>query len=162
METHSPNSEITVLTCFTYDSLWQRWQGFRNMGLVPPLLKNSTELKFYKVLGSGSGNGFSKWPHWGQYFMLTVWSDLASAKAFFDKESVAPAIERLRKHRCSEWSLVLEPYQSFGHGINRILLVLRTTKEKLDASLVYFNKSTNKVFYDVEIFGVMYQKSAVQ
>lgn len=108
------DSEYTVITCFTYESYWQKWQGFRNMGLVPPLLKNTPNLKFFKILGSGSGNGFSKWPHWGQYFLLTVWTKLESAQAFFDQNSASSAMQRVRKHRSTEWSLVLEPYQSFG------------------------------------------------
>lgn len=144
METHSSNSEVTILTCFTYTSLWQRWQGFRNMGLVPPLLKNSKDLLFYKVLGSGSGNGFSKWPHWGQYFMLTVWSDLESAEAFFNKESVAPAIQRLRKHRCSEWSLVLEPYKSFGAWDRQNPFSSKDHQRKKDASLVVLTRAQIK------------------
>ena len=140
---HQSNSEVTVLTCFTYKSFWQKWQGFRNMGLVPPLLKNSKDLKFFKILGSGAGDGFRKWPNWGQYFLLTVWSSLDAAQAFFHEDSTAPSLLRVRKHRSSEWSLVLEPYQSFG-AWDKQNPFNNHHQKKLDTSLVVLTRAQIK------------------
>ena len=107
-------SEVTLLTCYQYQGFWPKWQAFRNMGLIPPLLKDTPNLLFYKTMGSGGSDGFGKWPNWGQYFLLTVWRDAESAQQYISQESTHPAILRLRTYRQSEWSLLLQPYKSVG------------------------------------------------
>ena len=44
---------IVTVSFFHYRGGWCKWQGFRNMGLVPPLLKRVDGLNFSKMLGSG-------------------------------------------------------------------------------------------------------------
>ena len=109
------NAEQTVvLSCHLYDRAYQRWQGFRNMGLVPPLWRETPSLSFAKMLGSGAGEGFSVWPHWGRYLSLTVWDSREAAEAYLSPKSQHLALQRLRKHQSSEWSLLLKPYKAHG------------------------------------------------
>lgn len=116
----SEQGEVTLLTCYRYEGAWNCWQGFRSMGLVPPLLRGTPGLKFSKMLGSGGGDGFSVYPDWGRYFLLTVWEDSASALSFIhgqassEDASVHPAIARLNLHRSAEWWVALHPYRTHG------------------------------------------------
>ena len=108
------HDQTVILTCHTYESAYQKWQGFRNMGLVPPLWRDTPSLTFYKMLGSGGGDGFSLWPNWGQYYSLTTWDTPEAADQYLKEGSLHPAIKRLRRHQSSEWSLILRPYKAHG------------------------------------------------
>lgn len=55
----------------------------RQMQDANRILKSVPGLHFYKLLGSGSGNGFSVVPDTSTYALLSVWEDQASAEAFF-------------------------------------------------------------------------------
>lgn len=45
------------------------------MRLYPALMAGKPGLAFFKMLGSGSGEGFSLWPDWSTYAHLSVWED---------------------------------------------------------------------------------------
>ncbi len=55
----------------------------RQMQAANRILKSVSGLYFYKLLGSGSGNGFSVVPDTSTYALLSVWEDQACAEAFF-------------------------------------------------------------------------------
>lgn len=55
----------------------------RQMQAAHPFLKSVSGLCFYKLLGSGGGNGFSIIPDTSTYALLAVWENRASADAFF-------------------------------------------------------------------------------
>lgn len=108
------HEEVTLLTCYDYQGLWNRWQGFRNMGLVPPQRGDDPQLRFAKMLGSGGGRGFDLWPNWGRYFSLTVWSNRDAAALHQSELHPHPSVRHMRRHRDREWSLLLRPYKAHG------------------------------------------------
>jgi heme-degrading monooxygenase HmoA len=116
---YTESEQVTLLTCHLYQTPYQKWQGFRNMGLAPRLFKETPGLLFSKMLGSGGGGGFSVWPHWGRYFSLTVWSHREFADDFLDLSSQCEAMLRLRRHQSTEWSLFLKPFMAHGQWDRR-------------------------------------------
>ena len=66
--------QTTVISFFTYHGFGKKWKALGRMGR-PPLLKHSIPgLTFWKSLGSGSGNGFSIWPDFSTFGLLTVFN----------------------------------------------------------------------------------------
>ena len=53
------------------------------MGLGFPFLQNVAGLSFFKLLGTGAGQGFSLMPDFSTYALLTVWEDQDSADHFY-------------------------------------------------------------------------------
>ena len=54
------------------------------MYLANFLIKKTSGLKFYKLLGTGAGAGFSLYPDFSTYSILCVWDDLNSANDFIN------------------------------------------------------------------------------
>ncbi|GAB5564403.1 MAG: hypothetical protein Wins2KO_14660 [Winogradskyella sp.] len=74
--------QTSVVSFFKYKGFNNKWQALGRMGR-PPLLKSTIEgLSFWKALGSGSGNGFSIWPDFSTFGLLTVFNSEHDAKAF--------------------------------------------------------------------------------
>jgi hypothetical protein len=74
---------LTTITFFKFQKN-KRW-AFAQMGLVPLMLEQKEGLKFFKLMGTGGGNGFSLWPDFGTYAFLGVWDSQKSADDFLSR-----------------------------------------------------------------------------
>lgn len=59
------------------------WWAFTQMGLHRNYLESIEGQQFYKMLGTGSGPGFSMYPDFYTYALLQVWEDLSYFKKFY-------------------------------------------------------------------------------
>jgi heme-degrading monooxygenase HmoA len=59
------------------------------MYLAAKLMNNTSGLDFYKLLGTGSGAGFSLYPDFSTYSILCIWKDRSSADNFINKSNHA-------------------------------------------------------------------------
>ena len=57
------------------------------MGLHRRHFKNIDGLNFYKMLGTGSGPGFSMYPDFSTYALLLTWDNELSASKYFNSNS---------------------------------------------------------------------------
>lgn len=81
-------SQTVIISFFNYKGFKNKWNAFTRMG-IPPLLNKTVEgLTFWKALGSGSGNGFSIWPDWATFGLLTVFNSEAHANAFLESNII--------------------------------------------------------------------------
>ncbi len=92
---------ITTLSFATYSdsrawSLLQMQLGHGQLAQVPGL-------RFYKLLGTGAGSGFSLWPDWDTYALLSVWEDLSVAQAFSRASPFAALHLERAHHRETFW-----------------------------------------------------------
>lgn len=71
--------QVATISFFQYKGK-QKWWAFRQMKIAPPQLDKLQDLQFFKMLGSGGGNGFSILPDFSVYAVLCVWKSYASAK----------------------------------------------------------------------------------
>lgn len=83
----------------------------RQMAVLPPKLKNTDNLEFFKVLGTGAGLGYSSLPNFNQWGLLTVWPTLSHAQSFFEQSSIMAEY----REKCSEeFSVFMRPVRSRG------------------------------------------------
>ena len=68
-------------------------------------------LRFWKLLGSGKGNGFSLRPDFSRYALLAVWASEAEANHFFNDSSMGQAF---REQAFEQWTIWLAPIRSHG------------------------------------------------
>jgi heme-degrading monooxygenase HmoA len=87
------------------------------MGKNSKLINKTKGLLFYKFLGTGGRNGFSLWPDWSTYALLTTWENEEDAKKFINKGEIISLYKQKTK---SIHLLTLEPFKSHGKwdGIN--------------------------------------------
>ena len=81
-------TQTTVISLFKYKGLRNKWNALGRMGRPPLLNKNINGLTFWKPLGSGSGNGFSVWPDFSTFGLLTVFNNEAQANQFLDSQII--------------------------------------------------------------------------
>lgn len=106
----TPGAFVT-LSLFRFGPWRDRLWAFKQMGVSAPLLDAVPGLRFHRLLGTGSGDGFSPWPDTHDVGLLQVWATGFDAKAYFGdhplhQEFTARAIEQYR----------LDLLPEFGHG----------------------------------------------
>ncbi len=114
----------TTMTLFGF-RFAERFWAFAQMGFAPTKLKSVEGLRFWKLLGSGHGSGFSLRPNWSRYGLLAVWESADAADLFFAKSSL---IQEYRHHAEEIWTVRLLPIQAHGSwsGVNPFLPVAST------------------------------------
>jgi heme-degrading monooxygenase HmoA len=60
-----------------------KYWAFKQMQLLPPQLAKIKGSEFVKLLGTGSGFGFSLWPDFSTYALLMKWENENQAEDFF-------------------------------------------------------------------------------
>ncbi len=80
-------------------------------------LQNVDGLNFYKLLGSGKGDGFNPYPDWGTYALLTIWDSVEAAETFIENNSLIAHYER---KATSLTHYFMQPIRSHGlwSGVN--------------------------------------------
>lgn len=58
-------------------------------------------LEFYKLMGSGKGDGFNPWPDWSTYAVLTIWKDEASADDFLQNSTLYKSYRQKADNVCT-------------------------------------------------------------
>ena len=90
--------QTTVISFFKYHGFGKKWKALGRMGR-PPLLKHSIPgLTFWKSLGSGSGNGFSIWPDFSTFGLLTVFNSEIEARNFLESSIINEYMQDCTKH----------------------------------------------------------------
>jgi len=87
------------------------------MAFARPQLARISGLRFWKLLGSGHGRGFSFRPNWGRYGLLAVWEHVDALENFFANSSL---LRRYRRHANEIWTVRLTPIEVHGQwsGVN--------------------------------------------
>lgn len=78
-------NQIVTITFYTYKGFWNKWNAFARMGNFKLKPKDIEGLEFFKLLGSGGGNGFSIFPDFSTYAFLGVWNNELAAQQAFQK-----------------------------------------------------------------------------
>lgn len=103
---------VVTFSLFGFASLQQRLWAFSQMGLAKPVLRAIPDLQFFKLMGTGSGAGFSTRPNFGVYTLLAEWPSLEVAR---DRMSSAKGFDGYRKTADRMATLYLEPVSTRGH-----------------------------------------------
>jgi heme-degrading monooxygenase HmoA len=118
---------LTTLTLFGYSGAEKIW-AFMQMAFARPHLRRVSGLRFWKLLGSGDGRGFSLRPNWSRYALLAVWENLDALKKFFATSTLMRAY---RQHAQEIWTVRLLPLETHGawSGVNPFPQFVPTPKE---------------------------------
>lgn len=80
-------SQVTSVEVFRYSGFQNKRWALAQMREFHPGMKNVPGLVFYKLLGSGAGNGFSIWPDFSTFVLLTVWENREARESFQTENS---------------------------------------------------------------------------
>lgn len=103
-------SSLTTITLFGYGPAERFW-AFNRMGSARALLARTPGLRFWRLLGTGRGKGFSLRPDFSRYGLLGVWD---GAEAFEDFHNDSTLMTSYRSHAEELWSVRLLPVQAHG------------------------------------------------
>jgi len=74
--------QVSCITLIKYEKLSSKIWGFGMMQFAHKHFSGVAGLQFYKLMGSGKGDGFNPWPDWSTYAVLTVWDSEEAADRF--------------------------------------------------------------------------------
>lgn len=103
--------QTVSLSLFRYESLFDRVSAFAMMGLARRKMRRIEGLDFWKLCGSGTGEGFTPVPNTGVYAILAVWKDEATAR---EQILSADGYQSFRRHACEHWTILLNPVSARG------------------------------------------------
>lgn len=100
-----------TLSLFRFESVRDRVWAFGQMGFAHFAMRGLPGLGFYKLFGSGTGEGFTPKPNFGVYAILAGWASHECAHQALANEAV---FRRYRAHATESWSLHMTPRRSWG------------------------------------------------
>lgn len=103
--------QTVSLSLFRFASLRARTWALWMMGAARPALARQPDLGFWKLCGSGSGEGFTPRPNTSVYAILAAWPDAGTARHHVEH---SPLWQRYRTRASEHWSLFLTPISSRG------------------------------------------------
>ncbi|MFN4099275.1 MAG: spheroidene monooxygenase [Pararhodobacter sp.] len=100
-----------ALSLFRFDRLATRLWVITQMALSRPALGRLPGLSFYKLCGSGTGEGFTPRPDFSVWAILTTWDSEAQAR---EALSTAKVFRRWRAKAAESWTVHLQPSSARG------------------------------------------------
>lgn len=94
------------LSFFRFAPRLNRIWALAMMGLARPAMARVTDIGFWKLCGSGTGEGFTPVPNTGVYAILATWPDLETAQR---QVRDAGVYNRYRRHATEDWTVFLSP-----------------------------------------------------
>jgi heme-degrading monooxygenase HmoA len=101
---------LVTLSLYGFSGAARAW-AFAQMGLARPRMAGVEGLRFWKLLGSGRGGGFSLRPDWSRYGLVAAWETPEAADVFFASSPVAAAY---RERADEVWTVRLRPTSAHG------------------------------------------------
>src|SRR6056297_2565478 len=103
--------QTVSLSFFRFAPGLNRVWAFVMMGLARPALARVPGIGFWKLCGSGTGEGFTPVPNTGVYAILATWPDLATAERL---TAQADVFRRYARHAAEVWTVFLTPVSTRG------------------------------------------------
>lgn len=109
-------TQSVSLSFFRFGALSARFWAFTQMGLARRAMARTHNIGFWKLCGSGTGEGFTPVPNTAVYAILATWPDAETARL---RVATAPVWQSYRHHAVEDWSVFLTPTQSRGEWSGR-------------------------------------------
>jgi spheroidene monooxygenase len=100
-----------TLSFYRFASWPARFWVLGQMGLARLSLARMPEIGFWKLCGSGTGQGFTPRPNTAVWAILATWPDPETARRTIDR---APVFRRWQAHATESWTVMLEPTATRG------------------------------------------------
>ncbi|MCM2562028.1 spheroidene monooxygenase [Lutimaribacter sp. EGI FJ00015] len=98
--------QTVTLSLFRFDSVAARLWAFGMMAAGRFALPRVPGLKFWKLCGTGTGEGFTPRPNTHVYAILCVWPDAETARNQLERARI---FRRYRAHASEAWTVFLAP-----------------------------------------------------
>lgn len=130
-----------TLSLFRFQGLGPRLWVIGQMALARLALRNEPRLMFWKLCGSGTGEGFTPKPNWGVWAILAVWPDATAAETRTRESAVW---QRWRAKATESATVYLSPLSARGSwsGVNPF--VPEPTPENPDGPLAVLTRASVK------------------
>ncbi|MEQ3729020.1 MAG: spheroidene monooxygenase [Tateyamaria sp.] len=96
-------TQVVSLSFFRFGSFRSRLWAFSMMGLARGAIKRTPDIGFWKLCGSGSGEGFTPIPNTAVYAILATFPDAATAQAAQD----TAIFQNYRAHAVEDWTVFM-------------------------------------------------------
>lgn len=108
---------IATLSLFRFQGLGPKLWVIGQMAFARLALRREPHLMFWKLCGSGTGEGFTPKPNWGVWAILAVWPDQETARR---QMAQSPVWRRWRDHTVETCTVFLSPLSARGSwaGVN--------------------------------------------
>ena len=106
------NKQIVAISFFRFEGVFQKLWAFSQMGFARKKLKKIKQISFFKLFGSGIGEGFTPYPNTSVYAILSVWNNLGEAENNIEEREI---YENYRTHSIENWTVFLSPVSSKGY-----------------------------------------------
>ena len=106
------NKQIVSISFFRFEGVFQKLWAFSQMGFARKKLKKIKQISFFKLFGSGIGEGFTPYPNTSVYAILSVWNNLGEAENNIEEREI---YENYRTHSIENWTVFLSPVSSKGY-----------------------------------------------
>lgn len=97
-------TQVVTISFYRFGSFSARLWAFSMMGLARPAVARIKGIGFWKLCGSGSGEGFTPLPNTSVYAVLAVWPDLKTAQ---NRISDAKIFARYRVVASENWTVFM-------------------------------------------------------
>ncbi len=104
--------QTVSLSFYRFGSIAQRLWALSQMGAARFTLPKTPGIGFWKLCGSGTGEGFTPIPNTGVYAILAIWNNFDTAQ---EQTQNAPTFQRYARHAEESWTVYLTPTSSRGH-----------------------------------------------
>ncbi len=98
--------QTVTLTFFRFGGWRARVWALVQMGAARWPLSRTPGIGFWKLCGSGTGEGFTPVPNTAVYAILATWPDADTARA---QTVAAPVYRRYRAHAAESWTIFMTP-----------------------------------------------------
>jgi spheroidene monooxygenase len=103
--------QAVSISFFRFEGLWNRLWVIGQMGAARLPMKAIPDVSFFKLFGSGTGEGFTPVPNFGVWAILAVWPNEAIARKGVEEAAV---YQRWRRHSTEHATLYLSAIASRG------------------------------------------------
>ena len=104
-------TQIVTLSFFRFAGLSSRAWAFSMMGAARLPLARMPDIGFWKLCGSGTGEGFTPLPNTAVYAILATWPDVDTAR----RRTSEGIFARYTKRASEAWTVFLRTHSSRGH-----------------------------------------------
>ncbi|MCK0167688.1 spheroidene monooxygenase [Jannaschia sp. S6380] len=108
--------QAVTISFYRFASLRDRVWAFAMMALAPRRLRQVPDLGFWKLCGSGTGEGFTPVPNTAVFAILATWPDADTARR---RIASALPFTRYRARAVEDWTVILTPTAARGDWSGR-------------------------------------------
>jgi spheroidene monooxygenase len=108
--TAAVTTQVVSLSFYRFGTVPARVWAFVMMGLARGAMSRTPGIGFWKLCGSGTGEGFTPKPNLSVYAILATWPDAETAQ----RETARGMFARYRTRSVEDWTVYLAPTSARG------------------------------------------------